>query len=509
MRSGIRLCLFPLVSFLLLLVAPTSAQQIRFFPDFSSPSNTQLRLNGNATINGNGSQTVLRLTNGATMPERSSAFFDIQQPLNQGFTTWFQFQLYNPTGNGGDGFAFVIQNSTNTDTTQGATGSGLTALGSTQGGVGYSGINNSLAIEFDVHQDPWDPNSNHIAVQTCGGSPSLFNSPVHVPGSFTIGNNHNITSCLLSPTAINTNIPQLVGGPSTHQAVISYTPPAANQQTGLLQVWLDPTFIPGTQTPVPGAPTVLSEPYNLVYSQNSNPLGLAHSNTGGTYLVGFTGSQPDAGDTIVQDVFGWIFTPQAPVQIQQPIQPGGTPTNFVFGAHQFAVNYPNGVNNPGISMTVLETPVNQQTFYNQRLLGTAFANENCIIYLQTGGDCVVYSVTCQQNGVNVTCPQQLSPNPEIAMCTKFTTNSPINGDDVDYLRAEPIGSNNWCSIFSGFQNNNDPVVSGKGRGLSDFVATLTESRNGPQCDQDLSLTKAIQKMKTVLAPAGTYCPPTQ
>lgn len=519
MRSVIRLCLFPLVS-VLLLVAPTLALQIRFFPDFSSPNSANhLRLNGNSGLNTWQSQTVLRLSDGASGAEQSATYFNVQQPLTQGFTTWFQFQVHNPMicCAPADGFAFIIQNATNTDTTQGASGRGLTALGAANGGLGYSGINNSLAIEFDLYGDPWDPNSNHISIQTCGGNPSLFNSPVHLPGSYTIGNNHNVTSCLLSQAAINTNIPQLGGtcnegscsDGAMHQVVIDYAPPAPNQQQGLLQVWLDPTFLPGSHTPIPGAPTVLSVPYNIIYSP-TNPAGLAPGNNKGGFWVGFTGSQPDPslqmGTSATQDIFGWEFTAHAPTAIQQQIQPGGTQTTFVFGAHQMAVNYPTGFGNPNhILMTVLETPWNQQTFYNQRLLGTAFANENCIIYLGTGGDCIVYSVTCQdQNGNNVTCPTE--PDPTIAMCTKFYTAEPLTPFTVDYIRAEPIGSNNWCSIFNGFSNNNDPVVSGKGRGLSDFVATFAPHGQGPMC-QD-SLAKAVQKV--ISPPSGSeYCPPIQ
>ena len=54
-------------------------------------------------------------------------------------------------------------------------------------------------------------------------------------------------------------------------------------------------------------------------------------------------------------------------------------------------------NNNNIFMTVEQTPVNQTMFYDQRLLGTDFANENCIIYLGTGGNCVLYTVTCQDS----------------------------------------------------------------------------------------------------------------
>ena len=172
MRSGIRLCLLPL-AFVLLLVAPAIAQGIRFYPDFSSPVAVhQLSLNGSSHLTGYGSQVVLRLTDGNQYPaETSTAYFDLPQRVDMGFTTWFKFKIHNPTAccNPGDGFAFIIQNSNATDPTQGASGSGLTAVGAGGGGLGYSGINNSLAIEFDIFDDPWDPNSNHVAIQSCGG----------------------------------------------------------------------------------------------------------------------------------------------------------------------------------------------------------------------------------------------------------------------------------------------------------------------------------------------------
>lgn len=518
MRSGIRLFL-PLISALLWLVTPASAQ-IRFYPNFSNGSSpngaNHLRFNGSSKLSTWQSQTVLRLTDGMSGPEQSTTFFDIPQPVTQGFTTWFQFQVHNndccvP----GDGFAFVIQNATNTDTTMGASGRGVTALGAAGGGMGYAGINNSLAIEFDILDDPWDPNANHVAIQTCGGVPSLFNTPVHLPGSYTIGQNHNVTSCLLSQDAINTSIPTLGGtcnGSSCtdgvpHQVVIQYTPPAANQQLGLLQVWLDPEFLPGSHTPIPGAPTVLSVPYNIVYSQ-ANPTGLALANAGGRFFVGFTGSQPttDQGTGAQQDVFAWEFTTHSPVQITQVIPAGGTENDYVFGGHQMGVTYPSGFMNPnGITMTVLETPVNQTTFYNQRLLGTGFANENCIIYLQTGGNCVDYSVTCQDaNGNNITCPSETDPT--ISICTKFYTAEPVAVNNADLLEAEPIGSNNWISIFTGFINNPvDPVVSGKGKGFSDVVATFKFNSQDQRSGKTLEA--LTQKMKSsVSAPGSGFCP---
>jgi len=64
---------------------------------------------------------------------------------------------------GGDGFAFVIHNSED----------GETSLGDEGGGLGYSGISSGIAIEFDTwyNADDGDPYRNHISIQTRGQEP--------------------------------------------------------------------------------------------------------------------------------------------------------------------------------------------------------------------------------------------------------------------------------------------------------------------------------------------------
>jgi hypothetical protein len=518
MRSVRLLLLVSLVSVLLL--APAVAQQIRYFPNFgiSSPSASQLQLNGAEIFNYN-SSVVLRLTNPDNQPPfpaATSAYFKVPQAVTEGFTTYFSFQMHQYTQccTPGDGLSFILQNATATDHTQGASGSGLTAVGSSMGGMGYSGINNSLAVEFDIFDNGWDPNGNHIAIQTCGGgNPAVFNSPVHEPGTYTIGNNHNITSCLLG-NALNSNLASSLGPTCTqngctdgpvHQVVIEYAPPA-NGQNGSLLVYLDPQFQPGTHTPVIGAPTVLNVPYNLVFSPQ-NPLGLTPANITQMF-VGFTASVENGGTTI--DILNWEFTPQAPTEVTQIIPPGGTEADYTFGGHQLGVTYPSGFLNPtNITMTVLATPVNQQTFYNNRLLGTNFANENCIIYLGTGGNCVDYSVTCAQNGMQITCPQEV--NDDIAICSQFYSSENVSQLNTDFLEADPIGSNNWCSIWTGFQQNQeDGIVSGKGTGFSDIVATLSPTGPGPMCNSLEQLARQIQLPPLPTPPPSTgFCPPVQ
>lgn len=482
MRSNTRFAIFAITGTLVVLAATSAAQQIRF-SDFSSLNN--LSLNGSTHGAVWQSNSVLRLTDGpsspfATNPEQASAYFMTKQPLTAGFTTWFEFQVHNPARccTPGDGIAFIVQNSTATDPSYGAKGSQLTAVGAASGGMGYAGINNNLAIEFDTQANPWDPNSNHVSVQSCGPG---TNTPVHLPGVYTIGNNHNVTSCLLSSGAINTSVPTIglncgsghCTDGSVHQVVIEYTPPAPNQQQGLLQVWLDPPFIPGTHTPAPGAQTVISVPYNITFS-NSNPTGLNLDSQGKAW-VGFTGSQPIMSQA--QDILAWEFTPHTPLTITQTIPEGGNEADYIFGGYELAVTYPTGFHNDQmIQMTVLATPTNRNQFFTQRLLGTQFANEACVVNLETGGSCIVYSVTCSlPDGTPITCPSEQDPT--IAICTQFFTSDPVTGNNADYLEADPIGSNNWQSIFFAFQQNPlDPVVTGRGKGFSDLVATFR--RNG-------------------------------
>jgi hypothetical protein len=471
------------------------------FEDFSSASlaSRYLQLNGSTTLPG--TPPVLRLTDGVPDKlEGSTAYFDDtthvhglgKQPVAGGFTTWFAFDITNlQCCSPGDGIAFIIQNSTATDSTYGATGLSVRALGAggnpnypnQAGAMGYAGINNNLVIEFDVAQDLWDPNNNHIAIQTCGPQ---TNTPVHEPGDYTIGYNESVQSCLLnqSQQSIDTMVATLGGtcgdgsciDGTIHNVVIGYTPPAMGQQQGLLQIWLDPTFVEGTHIPR-GLPT-MSVPYNIVYDAENNPSGLQLDSNGAAW-VGFTASQPMGGSQ-TQDVLGWEFTLHSPVQIQEPLQPGGTPTMFAFGAHETDVTYPMGFQPNGILMTVTATPIDRQLFYQTRLAGTQFANEQCIVYggagggnppTSTNGNCIVYTYTCQdQNGNGVTCPMEPQcpgqPDQCIAIDTSFSTMDKVTATNADYLENDVSGDNNWMSIFVSFQNKPfDGTTSGRGSGF--------------------------------------------
>ena len=80
------------------------------------------------------------------------------------FTINVDLNFGDRDGNGGDGIAFVIQN---TNTSQGTSG----------GGIGYQGISPSYAIEMDTYYNSTpDPNSDHIAFVEDGAAGTAPNA---------------------------------------------------------------------------------------------------------------------------------------------------------------------------------------------------------------------------------------------------------------------------------------------------------------------------------------------
>lgn len=75
------------------------------------------------------------------------------------FSALFSFRIHDPGNGGADGLAFVIQPNNNT-------------AGSAGGGIGFQGIENSLAIEFDTWHNGSSPacdiNENHVGINLGG-----------------------------------------------------------------------------------------------------------------------------------------------------------------------------------------------------------------------------------------------------------------------------------------------------------------------------------------------------
>jgi hypothetical protein len=138
--------------------------------------------------------------------DTGGAWATAKQNIQEGFETTFRFGINelggftDDQGNpGGDGFAFVIQNAS------------PTALGNYGEEMGYGGIANSVAVEFDTYQNSYDPNGNHVSVHTAGAG-------VNDSGeSFSLGS--------------TTNIPNLSDG-YVHTGKIAYLP-------GSMSVYID------------------------------------------------------------------------------------------------------------------------------------------------------------------------------------------------------------------------------------------------------------------------------
>jgi hypothetical protein len=180
-------------------------------------SATGLKLNGAAALSG----ARLRLTNGG-LSQASSAFYTTAVNVGS-FTTDFSLQLANANA---DGMAFVIQNN------------GTTAKGPGGGGLGYgpdaptlpayTGMNQSVAVKFDLFNSAGEGN-NSTGLYQGGASPTTPAKDMTSSGlSLHSGNVLNVhvgydgttLSLTITDTVTNAsystswtvNIPQAVGG---------------------------------------------------------------------------------------------------------------------------------------------------------------------------------------------------------------------------------------------------------------------------------------------------------
>jgi len=225
--------------------------------------------NGSAfTTLDDASRPVLRLTP-ASGNQAGSAYYRNPQPVSGGFTTTFTFRLSNTSIPPADGLAFVVQNSS------------LEALG---GGGQLMGYNypNSMAVEFDTYTngDGYDPNANHVSVQSCGTS---TNSPNH-PGS--------ASSCTVG--LVNDDLGFTLADGSVHTATITYDPQGGGQFgfKGLISLYIDGNSSPSLET-----------------SFDLSQIGLGGNNEDHAW-VGFTAATGASFEN--HDILSWSFTPTVP-----------------------------------------------------------------------------------------------------------------------------------------------------------------------------------------------------
>lgn len=135
------------------------------YPDFSSV--TGLKLNGDAVQSGNKLQltTPTGFSSGSTFSTNPVSLGNLNT-----FSTHFQFQitdsggLGDEDGAGADGLMFVVQTVSN-------------SVGGSGGGIGFSGIANSVGVEFDTFNNGIsgfnDPNGNHVGIDLNGNIASI------------------------------------------------------------------------------------------------------------------------------------------------------------------------------------------------------------------------------------------------------------------------------------------------------------------------------------------------
>jgi hypothetical protein len=137
---------------LILCLLPLSlmAQKHKIFKYDKFKVTKKLKLIGNATIVGGG----IRLTP-AVPWQRGACWYKEKVAVAKGFTIEFQMKISKSDASfgGADGIAFVIQNDPN-----------KLGLGEIGEGMGYTGLSNCLAVEFDTY-DNREGSNNHVGIQ--------------------------------------------------------------------------------------------------------------------------------------------------------------------------------------------------------------------------------------------------------------------------------------------------------------------------------------------------------
>ncbi len=389
--------------------------------------------------------THFAIQNTPPAPSQSaSMWFSLPQKISNGFTSYFAFKI-TPSRNSfatADGIAFVIQNSQNAagGSSSGSSacsgvGSGPNAVGAPGGCIGYGGIDNSVAVELDTFLNSWDPadhvvsnpnNDNHIAIQNCGAG--LPNSPDHT-GSCLV----NFNSGNAAQPALNNLLPVTLADGNVHEVVIVYSGPT-EAVPNLLQVFIDPIFVAGTHTPAPGATPVLSGTYDI--SANLNLINSGSAND--SAFVGFTSATGAAFEQ--HELMAWTFTPHTPTTQQQPLSPPGQPTTFPFGSHVYTVTYPvNGPSTADVDMIVTANTITP-AFFSSLISSSPFVGSQCQVYDETGGNCVVYSVSCVTHGTSIVVPCPATTDPDNPISIKSAYNNSVQPISPGFLQGDPLFS---------------------------------------------------------------------
>lgn len=139
---------------LVVFCAPSQAGVVINYANFTGACGTSLTCVGNTAVSG-GALRVTPAAGGQSGAGYSTTAITLGASAT--FSTTFQFRFTNPGGIApADGITFVLA-------------ANPTGLGIGGGGIGYQGVPNSVAIEFDTFNNGGvDLSSNHVAVDTSG-----------------------------------------------------------------------------------------------------------------------------------------------------------------------------------------------------------------------------------------------------------------------------------------------------------------------------------------------------
>jgi len=238
-------------------------------------STAGLTLVGNAATVTTGDGTVLRLTP-AQFSQSGATYSTLPFTLGAGdtFSTQFQFRFTNAggvVGSPADGITFVLAASP-------------TGLGTAGGGMGYQGVPNSVAIEFNTYNNgcfvpACDGNSsNHVAIDTNG-----------VLTNLALTNVYGIQTCVFAtPNTVN----GCMSNGHLWTAYISYN------GTNLNVSLLDPAE-------------------GLAFNAITNyPINVASFLGTNSAFVGFTGGTGSGFEN--QDIVNWQFSNTATLPTPEP-----------------------------------------------------------------------------------------------------------------------------------------------------------------------------------------------
>jgi hypothetical protein len=425
------------------------------YPPFPS-STGGLQINGDATLQPNGTTNLLQLTPNST-DQVASAWYT--NPLGTsegegavapflslagGFTTTFQIRFTNPGGIGpADGIVFVVQNGS-FGGYKGDMSSGATALGPFDGAggeLGYTGLTNSVGVQFDTYYNPeygdipaspaYTVNgvvpyssTDEISVQSCGAA---ANTSAHT-GSPDSGG----TACTFGVVDLSTlATPIYLADENPHTVTITYlapTPPASGTCTpgstpnsgacGSLTIVVD------TQTVLPNVPFSLSylglDPFDDAY-------------------VGFTAAT--GGGDQVQDALTWNFgtgTTVATTMQGAPLTQGATDTedfDTTTGSQNIvtATTPSNNLGNSGATpfFTVVPTPpATPSALWANSPLATAV----CTAIVAANGNCAPIDEVCIPPGggapTGPACPYDTTGVEDVLLSDTFDPTTPITNTNL-------------------------------------------------------------------------------